>query len=102
MNRVNRNTTAITKENGKKMKRTEPKCGNCLLYKKEKKECGVAILLDGQTIHMPVDAADNCHMDELGIEVNQVRWWVEDKETGEKTDKDGTVKIEYPDGFFGR
>lgn len=51
---------------------------------------------------MPVSPTDDCHMDALGIPVQQVRWWVEDPKTGEKTDKDGVVKIEYPDGFFGR
>lgn len=85
----------------KKMK-IEPRCGNCLLYRRERGDCGVAVLVGGETLHMPVDAGDHCHMDELGVEVKQVRWWVEDRETGEQTDKDGTVKIEYPDGFFGR
>jgi len=80
----------------------EPRCGNCLLYRRDRGDCGVAILIDGDTLHMPVVEEDNCHMDELGIEVKQVRWWVEDKETGEHTDGDGTVKIEYPEGFFGR
>lgn len=79
----------------------EKKCGNCLLFRKDSKECGVAVLIEGEVLHMPVSEGDNCHMDELGIEVNQVRWWVEDKETGEQTDKDGVVKIEYPTGFFG-
>ena len=51
---------------------------------------------------MPVSQKDRCHMDELGIPVEQVRWWVENPETGERTDGDGTVKIEYPEGFFGR
>lgn len=80
----------------------EPKCGNCLLYDRSNQVCGVVILVDGQKQHMPVDPDDNCHMDELGIPVQQVRWWVEDPTTGEKTDKDGVVKIEYPEGFFGR
>lgn len=84
------------------MKKPEPVCGNCLLFRRDKKECGVAVLIDGEVLHMPVSEEDRCHMDELGIEVNQVRWWVEDKSTGEKTDKDGIVKIEYPEGFFGR
>jgi hypothetical protein len=39
-------------------------------------------------------------MDELGIDVKQVRWWTED-EKGQKTDGNGVVKIEYPEGFFG-
>lgn len=84
------------------MNKSEPVCGNCLLFRRDKKECGVAVLIEGEVLHMPVSEGDRCHMDELGIEVNQVRWWVEDKSTGEKTDKDGIVKIEYPEGFFGR
>jgi hypothetical protein len=39
-------------------------------------------------------------MDELGIPVDQVRWWVENKE-GKKIDGNGIVKIEYPENFFG-
>lgn len=77
-------------------------CGNCLLYRREKGDCGVAVLMEGKTLHMPVQPNDRCHMEEMGIEIQQVRWWVEDKDTGEKTEKDGTVKIEYPEGFFGR
>jgi hypothetical protein len=84
------------------MKKIEPKCKNCLLYKKEKKECGVSVIIEGRIMHLPVSPEDNCHMDELGIEVNQVRWWVENKNTGEQIEKDGIVKIEYPEGFFGR
>jgi hypothetical protein len=84
-----------------KKKKVEPKCKNCLLYDAKKGICKVAILVDGEQIHLPVDPEDNCHMNELGIPVLQVRWWVEDKNTGEPTDNDGIVKIEYPEGFFG-
>lgn len=84
------------------MKKIEQICGNCLLYRQDKGECGVAVLIEGQTFHMPVGPRDKCHMEELGVEINQVRWWVEDKETGEKTNKEGLVKIEYPEGFFRR
>jgi hypothetical protein len=80
----------------------DPRCGNCLLFDKTNETCNVAILIDGERYHMPVNPEDKCHMDELGIPVNQVRWWVEDPSTGEKTDKNGVVKIEYPDDFFGR
>jgi hypothetical protein len=80
----------------------EKRCGNCLLYRKEKEDCGVAVVVEGDVMHLPVSPKDKCHMEELGIEINQVRWWVEDKDTGEKTDRDGVVKIEYPEGFFGR
>lgn len=85
----------------KKKKQLEPKCKNCLLYNRNAGECKVAILIKGEEFHMPVSPEDHCHMDELGIEVQQVRWWVEDPKTGKPTDGDGKVKIEYPDDFFG-
>ncbi len=79
----------------------EPKCGNCLLFNKENETCMVSILINGEKTHMPVSPEDNCHMEEIGIPVSQVRWWVEDPKTGEKTEKNGIVKIEYPENFFG-
>ena len=60
----------------------------------------VAVLIEGKQYHMPVSRKDNCHMEELGIEINQVRWWVED-ENGNPTNGNGKVKIEYPENFFG-
>lgn len=80
----------------KKIKKT---CGNCLLYNNEKKECKVSILINGEEFHMPVFINDKCHMDDLGIPVQQVRWFVED-EDGKPSEK-GIVKIEYPIDFFG-
>ena len=84
----------------KSKKNIEKICGNCLLYNHDKKECKVAVLVEGVEYHMPVSVKDKCHMDELGIPIQQVRWWVED-ENGNPTDKNGTVKIEYPRNFFG-
>jgi len=84
-----------------KKKSVEPKCKNCLLYDRQKGVCKVAILVDGQQYHMPVFPEDHCHMDELGIPVEQVRWYVEDPKTGKPTDGKGIVKIEYPENFFG-
>jgi hypothetical protein len=78
----------------------EPKCKNCLLYNREKGECKVAILIDGTEYHMPVFPEDHCHMDELKIPVEQVRWYVADPKTGQPSEN-GVVKVEYPDGFFG-
>lgn len=83
------------------MKKIEPYCKNCLLYNHDKGECKVAILIAGVEHHLPVSPSDRCHMDELGIEVQQVRWWTEDNK-GEITDGNGTVKIEYPRNFFGK
>lgn len=84
-----------------KKNKIEPKCKNCLLYNREEGLCRVAILINGEQIHLPVSPEDNCHMDELGIPVEQVRWWVENPKTGKQTDGNGVVKIEYPKGFFG-
>lgn len=80
-------------------KRIEPICNNCLLYDRKNGTCKVAILIDGDELHMPVFPGDHCHMDELGIPVEQVRWFIED-EKGKPSEK-GKVKIEYPVGFFG-
>lgn len=83
-------------------KKIEPKCKNCLLFNREDSTCKVAILINGEEIHLPVSPEDNCHMDELGIPVEQVRWWVEDPKTGKPTDGNGIVKVEYPKEFFGK
>jgi hypothetical protein len=82
-------------------KKVEKICNNCLLYNRENSSCKVAILLNGKEYHMPVDPGDSCHMDDIGIEIKQVRWWVED-DKGNPTEKDGVVKIEYPNDFFGK
>lgn len=81
-------------------KNIEPLCKNCLLYNPQKGHCKVAVLIEGKEHHLPVFPNDRCHMDELGIEVQQVRWWVED-EKGKPISGKGKVKIEYPEGFFG-
>jgi len=82
------------------MKEVKKICGNCLLYDAEKKHCKVAVLIEGKTFHMPVSVEDKCHMEELDIPIQQVRWWVED-EKGQHVEGKGTVKIEYPENFFG-
>lgn len=74
-----------------KKKKIEQICGNCLLFDKDKMQCKVAVLVEGNEYHLPVAPKDKCHMDELDIPVEQVRWWTEDKK----------VKIEYPKNFFG-
>ena len=84
------------------MESIEKTCGNCKLFNKNNETCAVSILLNGKKYNMPVNPDDNCHMEELGIEIKQVRWWVEDPNTGEKTNKNGIVKMEYPEDFFGK
>jgi len=90
-----------------KKNRSEPKCKNCLLYNPNKGTCGVAILHEGKQMHLPVEAEDDCFFenefvakngDEFRAEVQEVRWWVDNPD--EKGN--GQVKMEYPDGFFGK
>lgn len=78
----------------------ERKCKNCPLYNRENSCCKIVIFIEGDKINLPVLPDDDCHMLELGIEVNEVKFWTED-ETGKKTDGKGIVKIQYPEGFFG-
>lgn len=73
----------------------EPLCKNCLLYDKNKGICKVAVILEGKTFHLPVFPDDSCHMDQLGIPVEQVRWFQDENDNNK-------VKIEYPKGFFGK
>jgi hypothetical protein len=84
-----------------KEKNIQKICNNCLLYNRDKQECKVGVLVEGKEYHLPVEPSDKCHFDEIGIEIQQVRWWVEDKE-GKPCDGNGIVKIEYPEGFFGK
>jgi hypothetical protein len=96
-------------------KTKKPLCKNCRLFNGNKKTCGVAILHEGKQYHLPVVADDSCFFEEKYVcineegqtevfqpEVQQVRWWVEDPKTGQQTNGNGTVKIEYPNGFFGQ
>jgi hypothetical protein len=77
-----------------------------------------------EKINLPVDAEDPCFFEQEvtatdtqvfadgtrsttetfvpADEIKEVKMWVEDPLTGEKTNKNGIVKIQYPDGFFGR
>jgi hypothetical protein len=87
------------KKSKKGKNKVEPICKNCLCYDGNKGLCKVVILINGNRFNMPVFPDDRCHMDSLGIEVQQVRWWTEDQHGNPTTGK-GTVKMEYPDGFF--
>ena len=77
-------------------KKTKPICKNCRLFDSQNEICTVTVLIGEQKYNMPVSPSDSCHMEELGIEVKQIRWWTEDPKTGKKTDGDGVVKMEYP------
>jgi len=89
-----------------KKKKIKHICGNCRLYDNANGECKVSCMVNGESYHMPVFWQDKCHMEELGIEVNEIRWWSENPKTGEKTDGEGVIKMQYPknlklwDGFL--
>jgi len=72
------------------------KCKNCFCFDKDNKVCKVNILHEGKNVNMPVNANDNCHYIELGVPVEQVRFW-EEEIKGKKI-----VKMEYPENFFGK
>ena len=104
-----------------KTKKIEPLCRNCKLYDWDHKFCKVIILYENSRINVPMDPNDLCLYEEKFTEIipnpkdeekpitkqfsvkpEQVRMWVEDRRTGKKTNKDGIVKIEYPEGFYGK
>lgn len=96
-------------------KKIDPRCANCKLYDWDHRFCKVVILYEGSRVNVPMDPGDLCLYEEKFIEIlpdgkvkeftpkpEQVRMWVENPVTGKKTKKDGIVKIEYPEGFYGR
>lgn len=98
----------------KKKNKKYPKgtCGSCGLFNRANNTCRVNILMNGSKINIPCDPEDQCFfMEEFEMpdgkkerlvdDIQQVRMWVEDPVTGKQADK-GVVRIEYPDGFFGK
>jgi hypothetical protein len=94
-----------------KKKPVEHICKNCKLFDPVNKRCNVVILHEGERIKLPVDAEDKCFFEQQFQdpktgewtdfnEIKEVRFWTED-EDGKKTAGDGTVKMQYPEGFFG-
>jgi hypothetical protein len=92
-------------------KKIEPICKNCRLYNPARGLCSVVILHEGERVNIPVDPNDQCFFEQQYFdpttgsfedfnEVKEVKFWVEN-DKGQKTNKDGVVKIEYPEGFFG-
>lgn len=93
----------------------EKVCRNCLLYDGKKGLCRATILMEGQRINLPMYPNDPCFFEEeitvknekgevidrFTPQVQEVKWWVEDPNTGKKSNK-GVVKMEYPPDFFGK
>lgn len=97
----------------KSAKNIQKICGNCKLFDPQKNECGVTILHEGNRVKLPVSSEDSCFfeeeyfdpttkaLDNFSNEIQEVKFWVENQK-GEKTNGNGVVKIEYPEGFFGK
>jgi hypothetical protein len=93
-------------------KKIEPICNNCRLYDARQGICRVVILMEGKRLNIPVDAKDRCFFENEvegtngkfvpAEDIKEVRFWVENPITGEKTNGNGIVKMEYPEGFFGK
>jgi len=94
----------------KKSKKIEPICKNCRLFNPETSECEVVILHEGERYNLPVNPEDKCffeteityinekgEMESFKPEVQQTRFWVENPDEN----GNGTLKIEYPEDFFG-
>ena len=97
----------------KRKKIVQKICKNCKLFDPNTSTCAVVVLHEGERLHLPVGERDACFfegeffsektktIEKFTEDIQEVKFWVEDKD-GKKTDKDGTVKIEYPThGFFG-
>lgn len=97
----------------KKKKEIKRICQNCKLYNPETSECAIVVLHEGQRLRLPVLAHEPCFfegmyfdpttkaMEDFADDIKQVRFWVED-DKGEKTDGNGVVKMEVPEGFLGK
>ncbi len=99
-------------------------CNNCKLYNPKTSRCSVIILHGGKKYNLPVDPRDSCFFENefiaispkfdrsgnfkkidreiFTLEIQEIKFWTEDPKTGERTDGNGIVKIEYPEGFFGK
>lgn len=89
---------------GRKNKEVEHVCRNCLLYNREESTCRMVVLHGDEKIRdVPVDPGDACLFEQADGDgfvpmdaAKQVRVWAEKSADGK-----GSVRIEYPQGFFG-
>jgi hypothetical protein len=96
----------------KKKKKIKRICNNCKLFDPASSTCSIVVLHEGERHRLPVLAEDSCFfegeffdpstkaMENFIDNVEEVKFWVENDE-GEKINGDGTVKMEYPERFFG-
>lgn len=94
-------------------KTVERICRNCRLYDEGRGVCSVIVLYEGEKLNVPMDPKDAClyeteyfdpttkAIESFAEDIKEVKLWVEN-EKGEKVAGDGIVKIEYPEGFFGK
>ena len=95
-----------------KKKPIERKCKNCKLFDPQEGICKIVVLFEGRRTNVPMEPEDTCMyeheyfdpttkaIETFSEDIKEVKFWVEN-EKGEKTAGDGTVKMEYPEGFFG-
>ena len=104
----------MTNEKKQAKKKVKEICKNCKLFNAKESWCQIVVLHEGERHHLPVHPNDKCffeteflaaneegELETFKPEIKEVKFWVEDPVTGEKTDQDGIVKVQYPDGFFG-
>jgi hypothetical protein len=85
-------------------KKPEEICKNCQLFDGPSSTCSVRLLVAGQVMRdIPVDPSDTCLWEELGVveHIKQTRFHVVDPLTGQPTNGNGKVVIEYDQDFFG-
>ena len=83
-------------------------CNNCKLYDPQSETCRIVVLHEGERANIPVSAMDSCFYESIEgwsgesfiEDIKEVKFWVESPD-GKKTDGDGIVKMEYPEGFLG-
>ena len=96
----------------KKPRQIERICGNCKLYDGPNQQCSVVVLLEGKRVKVPMEPKDACLYEseyfdpsskeagDFSEDIKEVKFWVENQD-GQKTAGNGTVKMEYPEGFLG-
>lgn len=90
-----------------KKREIERICKNCKLYNLKDERCSVIILHEGEKLNLPMSPEEKCFFEEEYFdptkeakdnfidEIKEIKIWVED-EKGQKTDKNGRVKVEFP------